>query len=240
MVFVRVATWNLERGGRTRAARVAQAVEIRNLAADVLVLSEPGPSFEEGPGVVASPRQRKNGKTSESWIAIVGDAIEPASFEIPFERMAVAATARVNGVALLIYGSVLPWAAFRTHAPELGRDGESSHQAFLRLLQDQAADIEALRRCHPNHIVIWAGDFNQHVSGPNHGGSLAKREALVEALDNLALVAWNGAAAHANSGLCAIDLICGPRELDVREQGRIDPFRGGIRMTDHAGYWVEV
>lgn len=55
----------------------------------------------------------------------------------------------------------------------------------------------------------------------------------------LGLVAWNGVAAHATPGMHAIDLICGPREITVREQGRLDPVRDGIRMSDHAGYWVD-
>lgn len=88
--------------------------------------------------------------------------------------------------------------------------------------------------------MIWAGDFNQHVSGPNHGGSAAKREALVRALEGLGLVAWNREAAHDAEGLRAIDLICGPRELPVRAQGRIAATREGVRMSDHAGYWVEI
>lgn len=152
--------------------------------------------------------------------------------------MAVAAVAETPRGAFVIYGSVLPWG--QQHAPELARDGESSLASFVRVLRDQVADIEELRRGHPQHAVIWAGDFNQHVHGPDRGGSRAKREALEAALVRLGLVAWNGAAAHAKPGMHAIDLICGPPEIDVRAQGRIDPVRDGVPMTDHAGYWVEV
>jgi hypothetical protein len=153
--------------------------------------------------------------------------------------MAAAALTETPSGGFVIYGSVLPWASFRRHAPELARDGESSFESFV-LLGDQVGDIEELRREYPEHRVIWAGDFNQHVHGPDGGGSRAKRQALVAALVRLGFVAWNGAAAHAHPSMHAIDLICGPKELVVREQGRIDPTRDGVRMTDHAGYWVEL
>lgn len=237
---MRIVTWNLERGGRSAAARPAQDAVLGELAADVVVLTEPGPSFEAGAGTVASPRRRANHRGHESWIAIVGDCVEPTPFDVPFARMAVGAVAHVNGRRLLLYASVLPWNTFRQHAPELVRDGETSLASFVRVLDEQVADIEALRKLHPEHHLIWAGDFNQHTSGPQAGGSKAKREALVGALDALGLVAWNGDAAHASSGLHAIDLICGPRELDVVRQGRIDPVRDGVKMSDHAGYWVDL
>jgi endonuclease/exonuclease/phosphatase family metal-dependent hydrolase len=236
---VRIATWNLERGGRTRAARRAQEVTLRELERDVIVLTEPGPEFEAAAGTVTSPRLRENRSVAESWIAILGNAVRPASLEIPFERMAAAAVAETLTGAFVIYGSVLPWGTFRQHAPELARQGESSLDSFVRVLGEQLADIEELRRRHPGHAVIWAGDFNQHVHGPDRGGSRAKREALEAALVRLGLVAWNGAAAHAQPGMHAIDLICGPREIEIRAQGRIDPTRDGVRMTDHAGYWVD-
>lgn len=236
---MRIATWNLERGGRTRAARRAQEAVLGELERDVLVLTEPGPSFEATGGTVTSPRLRGDRSGYESWIAILGSAVRRAPLEIPFERMAVAAVAETARGAFVIYGSVLPWGTFRQHAPELAREDESSLDSFVRVLGEQVADMEELRRRHPGHAVIWAGDFNQHVHGPDRGGSRAKRAALEGALVRLGLVAWNGAAAHAESGMHAIDLICGPREIDVRVQGRIDPFRDGVRMTDHAGYWVE-
>lgn len=74
----------------------------------------------------------------------------------------------------------------------------------------------------PGHLVIWAGDFNQTLSGKNYGGSNVKRDALFDALDGVGLVAWNAAAASAHEGMHAIDLICGPREITVLGQGRID------------------
>ena len=38
----------------------------------------------------------------------------------------------------------------------------------------------------------------------------------------------------------AIDLICGPREITILGQGRIAPVLDGVRMSAHAGHWVEI
>jgi hypothetical protein len=67
----------------------------------------------------------------------------------------------------------------------------------------------------------------------------SSREALETALQGLGMAAWNRAAPHAEDGACAIDLICGPAELD----GRYDvvshrPVRDGKPLSDHAGYVV--
>lgn len=237
---MRIATWNLERGGKTKAARHAQQEALRELVHDVLVLTEPGPAFDSTVAAVTSPRLRTHRSGHESWIAIVGSRVRPTSFDIPFERMAAAGIAETRGGSFVIYGSVLPWGTFRQHAPELARDGESSLESFVRVLGDQVADIQALRRVHPEHAIVWAGDFNQQVHGPERGGSRARREALVGALTSLGLIAWNGAEAHAVPGMHAIDLICGPPEFEVLARGRIDPVRDGVRMSDHAGYWVDV
>jgi hypothetical protein len=235
---LRIATWNLERG-TTAAIRQAQAAVLRDLAADVVVVTEPGPSYKSGPGIVTSPPDRKGRNGTEPWVAIVGPSVEPLALDIPFERMAVAATALVGAVPLLVYGSVLPWGSFDRDAPDLLLAGETAQDAFLRLLKEQTSDIAELRRRYPEHVAIWAADFNQTVAGPNYGGSKVKREALVRALDDLGLLAWNATAANAKDGMHAIDLICGPRDITMARQGRIDPVLGVVRMSDHAGYWVE-
>jgi hypothetical protein len=66
------------------------------------------------------------------------------------------------------------------------------------------------------------------------------RVALNKCLAELGFVAWNGEADHARENLRAIDLICGPKGQTTLAQGRIDPTRDGVRMSDHAGYWVDL
>jgi len=165
--------------------------------------------------------------------------VEPVALDIPFERMAAAAHATMDGRDVIVYGAVLPWGSIGTHAPKLVRAGESSLDAFRRVLHEQAADIAALRRRYERDLIVWAGDFNQTITGPNRSGSGARRAALLDVLAGLGFAAWNGDTAHARHGLCAIDLICGPRDRRPAQQGRIDPNLDGVVMSDHAGYWVE-
>lgn len=91
---MKIATWNLERGGRTRAAASAQRQVLAELAADVVALTEPPPQLTTAPGVIASPARRVGSAGEESWVAITGSAqLEPIDLAIPYERMAVAARA---------------------------------------------------------------------------------------------------------------------------------------------------
>lgn len=238
---MKLATWNIERGGRSQAVRAAQEIVIRELAADVIVLTEPPASYKSSAGVVTSPLSHRDDKSSdpEAWVAIVGHSVEPIAFDVPYERTAVAAQVSVGGVTVIVYGTVLPWLAVTSHAPELVQDGESSFAAFKRVLAEQANDVIELRRLY-DMPVLWMGDFNQSVSGKNFGGSNDRRDLLNKTLESLGMIAWNGEAAHAMSGLCAVDLICAPKGCEVTEQGRIDPVQGKLTMSDHAGYWIEL
>jgi hypothetical protein len=234
---MRIATWNLERGGKTHAARAALAVALDELHADVTVFTEPGSRFKSGPGVVTSPPTRPRSPGPEPWIAIVGEGVESV-LDIPYERLAMAARITVGGRAVIVYGTVLPWLTVAHHARRVVLACETSFDTFVRVLHEQVNDIEELRRLH-GVPVIWAGDFNQSVTGTISGGSLARRQVLAGALDNLGMTAWNGEEQHALKGLRAVE-ICGPRDIVPVSVSRIDPTRDGVTMTDHAGYCVEL
>ena len=235
---MKLATWNLERGGPTQTAALAQAETLRGLDADVVVLTEPPSSYRTGRGVVASTPLRSGARGAESWVAIVGRSVEPVAFEAPFERLAVAASVTIEGSPLVVYGGVLPWLAIGAHEPELVREGEDAFAVFERVLAEQAADVMELRSRYGD--VVWAGDFNETLEGPSWGGSARRRALLQKTLSALGYTAWNANAQHAKPGMCAIDLLCGNAKWELVAQGRIDPSRGNVVMSDHAGYWVEL
>ena len=194
---MRIATWNLERGGRTRAARPAQEETLRELAADVVALTEVPPEYVGAERTVCSPPARRGPRGREAWAAIVGPRVEPVPFDIPYERMAVAARVRHDRGDVIVYCAVLPWLSVASHAPEMVRAGETSIAAFARVLAEQVDDVRELRRRY-DAPVIWAGDFNQTVVGPPWGGSAERRAMLEAALRSLGFAAWNCAAAHAS------------------------------------------
>jgi endonuclease/exonuclease/phosphatase family metal-dependent hydrolase len=168
---MKIATWNLDHGGKTRAARAAQEETLRALGADLVILTEPPTSYKAGPGVVVSPALRPAEPGPESWVAIVGPTVEPVALDLPYDRMAAAARATVGGQSLVVYGAGLPWRGIRGAAPDLLRDGETFASVFTRVLAEQVADIRML--LDDGERVVWAGDFNQSISGPNNGGSLS-------------------------------------------------------------------
>jgi len=236
---MKLATWNLECGGRTLRARAAQEEALRELGADVIALTEPPATYRDGPGVVASAALRSGVAGFESWVAVVGEKVEPIPLEFPYERMAVAARASVGAASVIIYCAVLPWLTVASHAPYLVRAGEDSMAVFTRVLAEQLRDVAELRQRFGDRVV-WAGDFNQTFSGPLWGGSAARRNLLEKALASIGYSPWNESANHAKPGMHAVDLICGPSDWTVSAQGRIDPTRDGVEMSDHAGYWVVI
>lgn len=234
---MRIGTWNLECGGRTLGAGSRQVDRLRELMVDVMVFTEPGPERSAtGPGRVSSEGIRDLPRGSGAWVTIEGEGAAAVGAPAPPMRMAATAEVSVAGERVVVYGSVLPWRGIRTHAPELVLPGESAMTAFERVLAEQVADVRALVERYPGALVVWAGDFNQSLIGPNFSGSSEGRRLLGEALDSLGFVAWNAEAAHAAEGLCAIDLVCGPRVRPVVAVERIAPGR----ESDHAGYVVEV
>ena len=159
---------------------------------------------------------------------------------LPYRRLAAAAIVDLDDRTIVVYGSVLPWRSAPRHAPELSSPDETAAAMFERVLTAQVRDIRALQASHPDALLIWAGDFNQSLDGPNMVGSAAGRSLLSEALDRLGFAAWNQGEAHAVGGLLAIDLICGPRRCLVEKVDRFEPVRAGKRLSDHAGYVVDV
>ena len=238
---MRILTWNLDHGYRGETQMFGAQAELIDAArADIAVLTELPVEWSNADGRVVSPARRPSERGRESWVAIVGRDLQPASIEIPFERMAAAAVAKVDGDDFVIYGSVLPWNAALVQAPYLVQGGESAGGLFERVLAEQIADIDLLRNQHPGATVVWAGDFNQPLEGPNRGFSTRNRRLLEEALRAVDLIAYNRCLGHALDGYFAIDLICGPASRAAREVRRIDPVVQGTSLSDHAAYVVDL
>jgi hypothetical protein len=237
---VKIGTWNLDHGGRSRAAREAQSDALDSVVADLWIFTEPPADLARAQGrTVSSPSERPGAHGAEPWVTLCGPGLEPVGVPAPYERLAVAARTEALGEPIVLYGSVLPWRTVRRHVPDLMRDDETAGEMFERVLADQVAEIERLRASFPGELVIWAGDFNQSLVGPNWTGSTAGRALLVDALRGLGLTAWNAESPHAKTGMRAIDLVCGDaRQIHGVEV--IDCARDGRDISDHNGYIIEV
>lgn len=240
---MRVGTWNLERGGKSLKVAASQREVLDAHGADIYVITESPISLSvPGPGVVTSVPQLEGPRGPEVWVSIIGGNVEPLDIPRTFGMLSTAAQASVGDRHVVVYGSVLPWLQAATQAPEL-RDhvGESSAEMFARYLSAQVEDVRALCEAYRGSLIVWAGDFNQTLVGPNYGGSRTNRSLLREALGDLGFEAWNAGSAHAKPGMCAIDLLCGPKDHPVRGIHRIPPTDDNERrLSDHAGYVVEL
>src|ERR1700682_5168584 len=124
---MRIATWNLERGGHRGVLSDVQGAILGDLHADVLVLTEPHRA-EPVPSLptVTSSIQRVGNGDEEPWVAIAGSSVSTLDAEvIPSERLAVAALAELDGVPTVVYGTVLPWRQITRQASDLVRTDET-------------------------------------------------------------------------------------------------------------------
>lgn len=239
---MRIGTWNLERGKSLQVA-ASQREVLDAHGADIYVITESPVSLSvPGPGVVTSVPQLEGPRGPEVWVSIIGGNVGPLEIPRGFGKLSTAAQANVGDRHVVVYGSVLPWLQAATQAPELlDHVGESSAEMFARYLSAQVEDVRALCDAYRGSLIVWAGDFNQTLVGPNYGGSRTNRKLLREALDDLGFEAWNAGSAHAKPGMCAIDLLCGPKDHPVRGIHRIPPTDDNERrLSDHAGYVVEL
>ena len=238
---VRLLTWNLERS--TPRVHRAQLDLLATLKSDIEVLTEPGQAraFEGGDrSVVSSDPRRDDG---ESWVLIRGQSVKKCEVDIPYSRLAAAATARVGDIDLLIYGSVLPWRAGPSQASDifdLPAKGVPSAAVYGAWLTAQLRDIGKLTNQYPEHHLIWMGDFNVTVQPPHEYHLAAGSKMVIEAMRALGLQAINGNAPHHNPQLHTIDLICVPLSFTRVDSGQPDNEMGDSKLSDHLLYFVDI
>jgi hypothetical protein len=237
---MRIGTWNLERHGDSDLIRRQRAL-IDSKCADVFVLTEVHRSFDcRGWTVDRSITSTHSDHAGDSWVAVVSQDLGLSERTLPPRSCSVAGQYEIGGELLIVYGTVLPWLRAPDQAPDLALPNEPYVDMFARTVREQAGDLRTMKQPHSKAIIVWAGDFNQTLSGSNSGGSNISRTLLKDTLADLGLVAWNEHLAHAIPGLKTIDLICGPTNRPVKAIERFDPVFDGHKLSDHAGYLVEI
>ena len=238
---MRIATWNMERAGRGRAHEAKYDKVITSFCADLIIITEPGPHFAiRYPQAVMSPAKRLGKDGPESWVAIVGHGLEPVDLDLPYGRLAAAAFSESFGVPIAIYGSILPWNAAVSQAPDVYANVTLSFgDLFDRALHEQKSDIRALQSTFGQGHVFWAGDFNHPLVGSLHGFASHARTGIVTALEDLEMRAFNYDAPHAKPTAKSIDLICGPISMTSEVVEHTFPASDGRPLSDHRAYLVD-
>ena len=237
---MRIATWNMERLKKGNRAASAYDEHLRELRADVTVVTEPGSGFgERHPTALVAPELRLGSKKPEAWVAILGSSLDAASLEIPYKHLAVAGTTTIEGQRILIYGSVLPWLSARRHAYDVyGSTDRPFIDVFTTAIGQQVGDMRRLQALYPDHLPIWAGDFNHTIVPPFV--SIQASAMIESALKGLGLRAYNATAPHREPEWHTIDLLCGPEHWVCGDTESSYPEYKGTALSDHRAYAVEI
>lgn len=209
---MRIGTWNL--AGRWSDAR---AEFLTSLRCDVLLLTEvhhetrvPGMRGRTSYGLMAPDR---------FWAGVF-----TAGTQVGYpDPHPAAAMAVVDGVTFV--SSVLPWRNCSGH-PWVGeRQSDKTAHAV--------GPIARLRQ-----PVVWGGDWNHALEGPDHVGSREGREHIFGVLDTLGLQVPT-AELDAYRGERSIDHVAIPKEWVLVRTERVEATADGKRLSDHDAYVVE-
>lgn len=216
-VRVRIGTWNLE--GRWSPGHAAFLVD---LDCDVLLLTEvqPGTAVE---GYV----------TRFSRGVVVGGqhwaALSTRSASVGCEDPHPASVSATLG-KMTVCSSVLPWRACGPDPWGPGTTAERTERALATLLPhfEEAG------------CLVWGGDWNHALSGPELAASKAGRTLLEAAVERLGLQVPTRDLPHRLDGLASIDHIAIPRSANVVEATRVSATGPARPLSDHDAYVVEM
>lgn len=139
----------------------------------------------------------------------------------------VAAAAAVDGITF--WSMVLPWRGAGPYWRWAGDDHAGRTRAAVQAL----LDVERPRR------LVWGGDWNHALVGPELAGSRDGRRAVEDAVRELELVVPTAPLAHRRPGF-TIDHIAVPQDAPVSAVWRERLTVGDRDLSDHDAYVVEV
>lgn len=125
--------------------------------------------------------------------------------------------------------SVLPWRSCRSRHPWLGSRHEDKTRATVREI---VASLQG--------SVVWGGDWNHALHGPEYAGSNAGRAHVEEAVGQLGLQVPTEHLPHRIDGLLSIDHIAVPTEANVQAAERVSAAIEETRLSDHDAYIVTI
>jgi hypothetical protein len=212
---MRIGTWNLD-------ARWDQRHEelVTEQACDIWLLTEiPDRASLAGfSGHMTRARMRRE----QRWAGVFAREL----FAVDEPDPATAA-ARVGDVT--VWSSILPWPSCGPQAPWNGeRHSDRVRSAVAHLLAHR-----------PDGDLIWGGDWNHSLHG-RVLGSREGRESINRLADTLGLQVPSAALPHRVDGAFSIDHVALPTHWQVQSAERVEAADGGIRLSDHDMYVVDV
>jgi hypothetical protein len=213
----RIGTWNLDGRWTPRHADL-----MARLSADVWLLTEVVDSVElDGMELWRSPDLMLVGK---HWSAVAVPAAAGRCIEPPHP-----ATAAVELDGVTCWSSVLPWRGSGRWWQYGGDRHAERTQTALRALVSRR----------PEGPLVWGGDWNHALTGPEQAGSAAGRRAVLDAVADLALDVTTEGLPHQSAG-GSIDHIAVPRDWRAEPATRQSALVADGQLSDHDAYTVDV
>lgn len=157
------------------------------------------------------------------WAAILSHLpFEPSEDPHP-------ASASVHLGDTTFVSSVLPWRSCGARHPWIGSRHEEKTQAAVRSI------LQSLRGS-----VVWGGDWNHALHGPEYAGSRVGRSHIENAVSQLGLQVPTERLPHRIKGLLSIDHIAVPTGAMVQAAERVAAATDEGRLSDHDSYVVTV
>nr|WP_143056222.1 endonuclease/exonuclease/phosphatase family protein [Pedococcus cremeus] len=125
--------------------------------------------------------------------------------------------------------SILPWRSARSEHPWVGGNHAAKTQSTLSDLVPRLAEHRPL---------VWGGDWNHSLEGPERAGSMAGRRQLQEALAGLGLRAETAGLPHRLPGVRSIDHIAIDRRLQGEARAVLAVCRER-RLSDHDAFVLD-
>ncbi|WP_159081278.1 endonuclease/exonuclease/phosphatase family protein [Nocardioides sediminis] len=217
MRVVRIGTWNF--AGRWSDDHAAL---LEDTACDVWLLTEVNERTTLG-GYSLHPSQTPMADRRH-WAAVLSrEAMSPLPDPHP-------ASAAVRIGTTTYVSSVLPWRSCGAKPPWIGKDHAARTESAISELASNLGQTQPL---------VWGGDWNHALTGPEHAGSHSGRRAVLGALKSFGLEAPTADLPHAIDGLLSIDHVAVPVGRRAAAS-RVSAERSGRRLSDHDAYVVDL
>lgn len=216
---MKIGTWNLA-GSWTEAHHAF----LDTLDCDLYLLTEvserlalPG-YFVHSTNASMAPKRR--------WAAVASrSALVPLPDPHP-------ATAFCQVGEWTVASSILPWRSAPRRSP--WTDAPHAHKTRVALEELEPALARSGER------LIWGGDWNHALHGPEGSGSMKGRERLLATLGTLKLSVPTADLPHRIDGRLAIDHVAVPSAMRALSAERYVAAAQGKRLSDHDAYVVSI
>jgi hypothetical protein len=217
---MRIGTWNMQ--GKSQTSHLEF---LARGACDVWLLTEVSDKFAAAMAPGSTTLSDDMGPRKAYAAVWAKDGL----VELPSIHQA-AAFATVGD--LRVCSCVLPWRAARLSWPDEGANLAGITRAALGRLEEGLTQRPG--------DVVWGGDWNHALEGPDHVGTRVGRSTLKALIATLGLQAPTAELGHRDRGMCSIDHIAVPERWKVGSAEQLTAEADGRRLSDHDAYVVEL